>query len=69
VGFIVDFYCPAFRLVVEVDGSRHDGIAAFDAARDAELAATFGVRVLRFASWRVERDLAGVVALIRDVLR
>jgi very-short-patch-repair endonuclease len=23
-GFIVDFYCPALRLVVEIDGSVHD---------------------------------------------
>jgi very-short-patch-repair endonuclease len=69
VGFIVDFHCPSYRLVVEVDGSRHEGIAAFDAARDAELARTFGVRVLRVAAWRVERDLAGVVAVIRGALR
>ena len=69
VGFIVDFYCPAYRLVVEVDGSVHDGIAAFDAARDAELARTFGVRVLRLSASLVERDLEAAVALVRAALR
>jgi very-short-patch-repair endonuclease len=69
VGFIVDFYCPSYRLVVEVDGSRHDDIAAFDAARDAELAATFGVRVLRLPAWLVERDLGAALATIRAELR
>jgi very-short-patch-repair endonuclease len=69
VGFIVDFYCPACRLVVEVDGSRHDDIAEFDAARDAELAVTFGVRVLRLPARLVERDLVAAVATIRAALR
>src|SRR4051812_16089795 len=69
VGFIVDFYCPSHRLVVEVDGSVHRGHEAFDAARDAELAATFGVRVLRIAASLVERDLAAAVARVRASLR
>lgn len=68
VGFIVDFYCPSYRLVVEVDGSVHHGHEAFDAARDAELARTFGVRVLRLPASLVERDLARALALIRGAL-
>ena len=34
--FVVDFYCPAVKLVVEVDGDSHDLGArpALDAARD-----------------------------------
>ena len=69
VGFIVDFYCPAYRLVVEVDGAVHRGHEAFDAARDAELARTFGVRVLRLPASLVERDLAAALARIREALR
>jgi very-short-patch-repair endonuclease len=69
VGFIVDFYCPSYRLVVEIDGSVHHGLEAFDVARDAELAATFGVRVLRLPASLVERDLAVAVACVREALR
>ncbi len=68
VGVIVDFYCPAHRLVVEIDGARHRGLEAFDAARDAELARTFGVRVLRLSASLVERDLRAAVARVRAVL-
>ncbi len=34
-GFIVDFYCPALKLVIELDGPPHDGSAqaGYDAAR------------------------------------
>ena len=68
VGFIVDFYCPSYRLVVELDGSVHHGREAFDAARDAELARTFGVRVLRLPAWLIERDLVAAITRIRAVL-
>ena len=38
-GFIVDFYCPALKLVLELDGNPHDGViqAGYDAARTAWL--------------------------------
>ena len=37
--YIVDFYCPARRLAIEVDGSVHDGEAvwAYDAMRQHTL--------------------------------
>jgi len=59
---IVDFYCPAARLAVEVDGSTHWGDAAHekDAARDRWLA-TQGVTVMRIAASSVYCDLGGVV--------
>ncbi|WP_291636556.1 DUF559 domain-containing protein [Bosea sp. (in: a-proteobacteria)] len=44
--YIVDFVCPAKRLIVEVDGGQH-AESAYDAARDAWLIAQ-GFRVRRF---------------------
>jgi very-short-patch-repair endonuclease len=69
--FVVDFYCPSYRLVVEVDGSVHDEpeVAAHDVARHAWLEATFGVRFLRLPAALVERDLAAALAQIRAVLQ
>jgi len=46
LGWIVDVYIPAWRLVIEVDGSVHDARAEDDAHRDAALTRE-GVRVLR----------------------
>ena len=55
--FILDFYCPAARLAVEVDGASHDGDQALrrDTARDAWLARQ-GIRVMRFPAAAVLDD-------------
>ncbi len=47
--FVVDFYCPAARLVVELDGPSHDGEDVRDARRTSYLERR-GLRVLRFRS-------------------
>ena len=67
---IFDFYCPAARLAVEIDGATHwsDEKRAKDAARDAWLA-TEGVYVLRIGAATVYRDLgAAADAIILQAL-
>jgi very-short-patch-repair endonuclease len=66
-GFIVDFYCHAAGLVVEVDGSVHDEQAEYDAARDGILA-TRGIRILRFSNDAVMNDLTGVLDVIQAAI-
>ena len=63
-GFIVDFYCHAAGLVVEVDGALHDKQAEYDDERDRLLAAR-GLQVLRFRNREVLRELKGVLTRIR----
>ena len=60
--FIADFYVPAAKLVIEVDGATHDDPAA-DSRRDAWLAAR-GVQVLRVTNTDVVRDIEGVMTAI-----
>ena len=59
---ILDFYCPAAKLAVEIDGSTHwtDEQRAKDEARDAWLASQ-GIRVLRFGASSVFHNLGEVV--------
>jgi very-short-patch-repair endonuclease len=45
-GFIVDFYCPAALLVIEVDGSVHAQQQVYDDERDRVLD-MHGLRILR----------------------
>src|SRR5258707_15344033 len=54
---ILDFYCPAARLAVEVDGRTHwdDEAQARDAARDRWLEQQ-GVTVLRIPAGQIYRD-------------
>jgi len=56
-GFIVDFYCAAERLVLELEGAPHAASErrAYDAARSATLEAA-GYRVIRVANRDVTRD-------------
>lgn len=62
--FIVDFYCHAARLVVEVDGPVHDHQTERDEDRDATLVSQ-GLRVLRFPNERVLRDICAILSEIR----
>jgi very-short-patch-repair endonuclease len=62
---IVDFYCPATRLVIEVDGESHSmgDNPERDARRDHWLRGR-GLRVIRFNATDVIRDLQSVVTAI-----
>ena len=67
--FIVDFYCPKARLVIEVDGGQHyreQGMAR-DAARDSYLS-KLGLEVIRFSNMEVLQNLDGVLAVIVERL-
>jgi len=65
--FIVDFYCPPARLVVEVDGETH-AESVTDPARDSWLRAQ-GLRVLRFWNNEVLGNLDGMLSTIFDAVR
>jgi very-short-patch-repair endonuclease len=69
-GYIVDFYCAAARLVVELDGSQHSGAdaQAYDLQRTQVLEA-LGLRVLRFGNGQVQQDLATVMGVIEAAVR
>jgi very-short-patch-repair endonuclease len=66
-GYIVDFACPARRLIVEADGGQHNESAA-DARRDASLRAQ-GFRVLRFWNDDIFQNEEGVLTSIVDALQ
>ncbi len=69
--YVVDFYCPAARLVVEVDGEAHDlgDRPARDARRDAWLRGQ-GLSVLRFNAAEVMNDLeSAIAAILREASR
>ena len=57
--YIVDFYCDAARLVVEVDGVTHADASA-DAERDAYLRSRT-IEVMRFGNNEVMANLEGVL--------
>ena len=58
---IIDFFCPAIGLAIEVDGDTHDG--EYDERRDHRLAA-LGFRVIRFSNLDVMTNIEGVAETI-----
>jgi len=67
--FIVDFCCPAARLVIEVDGDQHAERVGYDERRTRWLAKRKGYRVLRVSNFEVLSNLEGVHDLIVTALR
>ncbi len=62
--FIVDFFCPQCKLVVELDGSLHENQAEYDMARTEQLNA-YGYRVVRFRNEEIFTNLDSVLEHIR----
>lgn len=67
-GFVLDFYCNAAGLVVELDGSVHRERTDYDAERDRWLRAR-GLQVLRLSNAEIEADLESVLARIAAACR
>jgi very-short-patch-repair endonuclease len=63
--YIVDLFCPAAKLVIEIDGGQHctpEGIKK-DKLRD-EYLGSLGLTVLRFSDSDVLKNIEGVLARI-----
>ena len=63
--YVVDFYCHAAKLAVEIDGSQHfePDLAEYDRARTQYLQSK-GIEVLRVSNLDVDRSFEGVCMLI-----
>ncbi|MEZ5534798.1 MAG: endonuclease domain-containing protein [Thiolinea sp.] len=68
-GFIVDFYCAAAQLVIELDGKHHleQQQYTYDAER-TRILESLGLQVLRFNNHQITDDLESSVWLIHQVV-
>jgi len=66
--YIVDFYCPALKLVIEIDGEQHysEEGKTYDANRDVILAA-YELKVLRLRNEDVMEDFENVRRRIEEI--
>jgi very-short-patch-repair endonuclease len=67
-GFIVDFYCHAAAVVMEVDGPVHEDRADYDAGRD-RLLTSRGLQIVRFTNEQVDRLLSEVLRRVEPICR
>jgi very-short-patch-repair endonuclease len=64
-GYILDFYCPAAKLAIELDGGGHNyRPGQIRDRRRSELLAHQGITVLRFWNHQVGRELESVLQAI-----
>ena len=54
--FVVDFYCHAAKLIVEIDGKQHEWFSDYDKER-TEILERLGLHVIRFTNAEVCDDL------------
>jgi very-short-patch-repair endonuclease len=61
--FVVDFYAPSIRLVVEIDGAVHQQQQEADQTRQMILE-SLDLKIIRFSASQVEDELDSVLAAI-----
>jgi len=66
--FIVDFYCAAKKLIIEVDGSAHEHRQEYDQEREQYLL-NLGYFILRFTNEQVLEGLDQVLSAINNYLQ
>jgi very-short-patch-repair endonuclease len=66
--FVADFYCPAHRLVVELDGDIHDKQIDAYLVR-AQKIMDHGYSIIRFKNDEIENDIETVLASIKSACK
>ncbi|MCX8506703.1 MAG: endonuclease domain-containing protein [Alphaproteobacteria bacterium] len=67
--YILDFYCPKAKLVIEIDGDSHNipEIMVSDQVRTNFLV-RHGLKMMRFSNQEISENLEGVDLTIREYL-
>ena len=63
--YIVDFFCTNYNVVIEIDGSSHDGKQEYDAERDAYLK-SLGLTVIRIPAKDILKNLDATMEWLYD---
>ena len=68
--YIVDFYCPKLKLVIEIDGDTHytDEGKIYDEKRKNVLE-SYGLKIVRFTNLEVIKYLEGVCQKIEEIIQ
>lgn len=65
--YIVDFYCPRKKLVIELDGSQHysDSGMKYDKIR-SEILEKYHLKVIRFSNYEINKYFKEVCEVIEN---
>ena len=65
--FIVDFYVKSLGLIIEIDGSSHNGKEEYDAMRE-EFLVSLDLIVFRISDYRVKHDLENMMTELENFI-
>ncbi|GEJ47930.1 endonuclease domain-containing protein [Chryseobacterium sp. ON_d1] len=65
--YIVDFYVKTLGLIIEIDGSSHDGKQVYDGIRE-EYLESWGLLVFRISDFDVKNNLSVVMKKLEDFI-
>jgi len=64
---VVDFFCPALAVAIEINGNSHDRENAYEKDRDYQREIEkLGIQFLRFNDLDVKRNMPGVLSVIEQ---
>ena len=69
--YVVDFYCPAERLIIEIDGGQHyenGELIKEDITREEYLKNVLKLRILRFTNTDIMHNMSAVIDKIIETL-
>lgn len=68
--YIVDFYCAAAKLVIELDGSQHyEEQAMSDDAERTNVLEQYGLKVIRYSNREIDREFSSVCEQIDQIIQ
>ena len=68
--YIVDFYCAAAKLVIELDGSQHYEEQAMSADTErANVLKQHGLKVIRYSNREIDREFSAVCEQIDQIIQ
>ena len=65
--FVADFYCPEYKLVVELDGNIHERQKDYDMMR-THIMNIMGITVVRFKNEEIEFNLEKVLSELKEYI-
>jgi len=68
--YVIDFYCPALKLAIELDGESHllEGAQSYDQHRQGYIEG-FGISFRRFTNTEIFEDLDAVLVAIGQAIQ
>lgn len=69
LGWIVDFWCPKLKLVVEIDGESHDDRRDYDERRARIMSEELGAQTIRFSNFDVVNNPLLVEEQLIEIIR